>query len=83
LGNYKKIIRHQLAWGTFLDGKLAQAKWGNNSKKKNSINYITYLEYFPILATLYIFCDKMRNKKVMFHCDNAAEVEIINNQTSK
>ena len=25
----------------------------------------------------------MRNKKVVFHCDNAAVVEIINNQTCK
>ena len=32
---------------------------------------------------MHIFSDNMKNKKVLFHCDNAAVVEIINKQTCK
>lgn len=46
-------------------------------------NNITFLEYFPILAAVHMFEDQLANKKVIFHCDNAAVVEIINCQTSK
>jgi hypothetical protein len=34
-------------------------------------------------VALHIFGDKIRNEKVLFHCDNAAVVEIINKQTCK
>ena len=69
--------------GIYLNGKWAQAKWGNNFTQECSNNNITFLEYFPILVSLHIFRQEMSNKKVIFHCDNAAVVEIINSQTSK
>ena len=33
---------------------------------------ITVLELFPILVSLYLWGSKLCNKKILFHCDNAA-----------
>ena len=71
-----------IGMGIYLNGKWAQAKWGTHFPNKIAGN-ITFLEYFPILVALHIFGDKVKNKKVLFHCDNAAVVEIINKQTCK
>ena len=44
---------------------------------------ITVLELFPILVSLYLWGDEFRNKKILFHCDNAAVVYAVNTMTSK
>ena len=72
-----------IGMGIYLGGKWAQAKWGTHFPNETSSNNITFLEYFPILVALHIFSDKIKNKKVLFHCDNAAVVEIISKQTCK
>ena len=72
-----------IGMGIYMGGKWAQAKWGTHFPNETANNNITFLEYFPILVALHIFGDKIKNKKVLFHCDNAAVVEIINKQTSK
>jgi hypothetical protein len=72
-----------IGMGIYMGGKWAQAKWGTHFPNETATNNITFLEYFPILVALHIFSEKIQNKKIMFHCDNAAVVEIINKQTSK
>jgi hypothetical protein len=72
-----------IGMGIYLKGKWAQAKWGDHFQAETEGNNITFLEYFPILVALHIFGEEVRNKKVLFHCDNAAVVEIFNQQTSK
>ena len=69
--------------GIYLDGQWAQAKWGTHFEKECTANNITFLEYFPILVAIHIFQDNLANKKVIFHCDNEAVVEILNSQTSR
>jgi hypothetical protein len=41
------------------------------------------LELFPIIVALHIWGDELRNKKIMFLCDNQAVVHILNSMTSK
>ena len=72
-----------IGWGVYMDGKVAQAEWGDHFSQECKTNNITFLEYFPILVAINIFQKKLSNKKVIFHCDNAAVVEIINYQSSK
>ena len=72
-----------IGMGIYMNGKWAQAKWGSHFPNETHGNNITFLEYFPILVALHIFGDNIKNKKVLFHCDNAAVVEIINKQTCK
>ena len=72
-----------IGMGIYMNGKWAQAEWGNYFAKECETNNITFLEYFPILVAINIFQQSLTNKKVIFHCDNAAVVEIINSQSSK
>ena len=44
---------------------------------------ITLLEFYPIFLLVHIFANKLRNSRIIFHCDNVAVTYIINNQTSK
>ena len=44
---------------------------------------ITILEFFPLLVAIHIWGTDLRNKKVLFRCDNQAVVNIVNRQTSK
>jgi hypothetical protein len=45
-------------------------------------NYqIAIKELFPIVLSLEIWGDHLKNGKIMFHSDNMAVVEIINKQT--
>ena len=44
---------------------------------------ITVLELFPLLVSLHIWSEDIRNKKIIFRCDNLAVVHIVNSMTSK
>jgi hypothetical protein len=69
--------------GIFVNGHWAQEKWGTRFPIEVQSNNITFLELFPIIVALEIFGEAVSNKKVLFHCYNAAVCEIINSQTSK
>ena len=69
-----------IGMGIFVNGKWAQEKWGDNFPVEVKSNNITFLELFPIIVALEIFGTAVQNKKVLFHCDNAAVCEIINSQ---
>lgn len=44
---------------------------------------ITVLEFFPLLVSVLIWGEKVRNKKVLFRSDNQSVVHIVNSMTSK
>ena len=44
---------------------------------------IQVLELFPIFLLVQIFGSRLRNTRVIFHCDNIAIVHALNNQTSR
>ena len=44
---------------------------------------ITVLELFPVLVSLVVWGSCLRNKKILFHCDNQSVVHILNTMTSK
>lgn len=44
---------------------------------------IQVLELYPIFLLVNVFKDCLRNKSVLFHCDNISVVFAINNQTSR
>ena len=44
---------------------------------------IAYLELFAICAAIYSWTDKLRNLRVLLHCDNQAVVEMVNSMSSK
>jgi len=44
---------------------------------------ITLLELFPIVVATVVFGDRLKNKKIRFHCDNTAVVSVLNSMKSK
>ena len=44
---------------------------------------ITVLELFPLLVSLHIWRNDLRNKKILFRVDNLAVLHIVNSMTSK
>ena len=68
-------------FGIFFDGSWVSAPWPDNMSVNRK--QIAYLELFPILVALLIWSPVLKNKKIYFHCDNMAVVEILNKQSSK
>lgn len=44
---------------------------------------MTLLELFPVVAAVVTWADSFRNKKLMFHIDNQAVIQILRTQTCK
>ncbi len=70
-------------FGAYFRGKWSFGVWPADWHKAGLTSDITVLEYFPILVAIHIWGDELRNKKVLFKCDNSAVVHIINTQTCK
>lgn len=69
--------------GIYFAGKWAYAAWPETWRESGLTRDITVLELFPILVSLYLWGNELQNKKILFHCDNAAVVYAVNTMTSK
>ena len=69
--------------GAYFQKQWTFAPWPVSWIEQGLLDDITLLENFPILVSIYIWGDQLKNKKVLFRCDNKAVVEIINRQTSE
>lgn len=70
-------------FGVIFQSKWTYGVWPTSWHERGLTSSITVLEYFPILVAIYIWGHTLRNKKLLFKCDNEAVVQIINVQTSK
>lgn len=68
-----------IGFGAVFGRHWLHGRWPDNWKSYN----IALLELFPIVIAVHIWGSLMSDKRVIFFTDNAAVVEIINNQTSK
>jgi len=60
------------------------SRWVAGQWPSHWISYpITVRELYPIMAIINTFGYKLRNSRVLFHCDNQAIVAVINKQSSK
>ena len=67
-----------LAYGGIFGSEWFFGAWPDEWKQLN----ITILEFYPIVLSVLLFGDKMRNQRITFFTDNAALVDIINKATS-
>ncbi len=74
---------HGLGFGAYFEGHWTYSAWPDRWHELSLTNDITLLELFPILVALHIWGEQLRNKKIVFHCDNMAVVHILNTMTSK
>ena len=68
-----------LGYGGIFGSKWFFGAWPDDWKKFN----ITILEFYPIVLSVLLFGDAMRNQRITFFTDNAALVDIINKATSR
>ena len=68
-----------LGYGGIFGSEWFFGAWPDEWKQLN----ITILEFYPIVLSVLLFGDKMRNQRIKFFTDNAALVDIINKATSR
>ena len=68
-----------LGYGAVFGNEWCFGAWPDNWKQLN----ITILEFYPIVLSVLLWGDKMRNQRITFFTDNAALVDIINKSTSR
>ena len=72
-----------IGFGVYFAGKWSYATWPGTWHESGVTRDITVLELFPILVSLCLWGNELCNKKILFHCDNAAVVYAVNTMTSK
>lgn len=70
-------------YGIYFGGKWAQGNWPSTWVDAGLTRDLTFLELFPVVAALITWEKQFQNKKLLFHIDNQAVVQIINTKTSK
>ena len=55
----------------------------DTSQVHGKITAYNFLELYPIFPMLYLVSSDLFNKRIIFHCDNQAIVNIINKHSSK
>ncbi len=70
-------------FGAYFKGRWTYGKWPESWERAQLTRDMTLLEFFPIVVSLRLWGHNLRNKQVMFFCDNQAVVSIINCQSSK
>lgn len=76
-------VKQGFGFGCYFGGKWAYGSWPDSWHARGWMEDITILEFFPLLVSLYLWGDHIRNKKITFRCDNQAVVHIINTMSSK
>lgn len=71
-----------LGCGAFFHNKWIVLQWPSEWNG-NILQDITFLELVPIVLAVTTWCKQLTNKKVIFHVDNLALVEILNSKSSK
>ena len=69
----------ELGFGIFFDGKWLSVPWHQAFQSRS----IQWKELFPIYVSLLIWGPSLCGKKIVFHCDNLAVVNIWSSKTSK
>ncbi|MEW8545793.1 MAG: reverse transcriptase domain-containing protein [Candidatus Thiodiazotropha sp.] len=72
-----------LGFGASFARKWAYGAWPHSWVDLGITEDITVLELFPLLVSLHIWGEELRNKKILFRVDNLAVVHIVNSMTSK
>ncbi|XP_061191730.1 uncharacterized protein LOC133199966 [Saccostrea echinata] len=70
-------------FGIFFSGSWAYSKWPQDWVQSEIIRGMTFLELFPVYVAVLIWHESLANMRILFHIDNMAVVQVLNNSTSK
>ncbi|OCT55200.1 hypothetical protein XELAEV_18003897mg [Xenopus laevis] len=68
--------------GAFFKGLWCAERWPSSWLKSDLIRNLTFLELFPILVSIVLWGNELRNSRVIFYCDNLSVVNVVNRQTA-
>ena len=71
-----------LGFGIYFQGHWCHGSWPKEWDQ-SILRNMAFLELFPVLTALFIWGSKFANKKVLFHIDNQATVQVLNKKSSK
>jgi len=66
-------------YGLIFGKQWAYGKWPDSWKDRN----ISFLEFFPIVIGLSLWCKELQNKRVLFITDNESIVCVITNKQQR
>ena len=69
----------EIGFGIYNNGKWVSKTWPNEHKQKS----IQWKEIFPVYACCYLWGKEFHGKRLLFHCDNLAVVNIWSAQSCK
>lgn len=72
-----------LGCGCYFDKEWAFLQWPELWRGKQLMKDMTFLEMIPVLLALFLWGERLHQRKVLLHIDNEALVSVINTQTSK
>ena len=67
----------------FFQDKWAFGKWPQHWSDLGRLSDMTFLEFFPVVVAISVWGSLLANKRIFFHIDNQAVVQIINKKSSK
>ncbi|XP_060079761.1 uncharacterized protein LOC132559161 [Ylistrum balloti] len=70
-------------FGAYFNGSWAYGVWPELWFELGYTRDITVLEFFPLVVAVYIWGDRLQNKKIIFRSDNQSVVAIVNKMTTK
>jgi hypothetical protein len=70
-------------FGIYFQGDWCCAPWPMEWHNQGKTKDITVLELFPIFLSVVMWGDQLKNKRLIFNCDNSAVVQIVNSLSSK
>jgi len=73
----------ELGCGAFLQGSWVQFRWPNSWQDHQILKNMSFLEFIPVLLAIFLWGEKLKNKRILFNIDNNALVSIVNKRSSK
>ena len=70
-------------FGIYFAGNWAHSCWPLSWIQSDIIRDLTFLEIFPVYVAIRIWFPHLSNKRILFHVDNSAVVQVLNTATSK
>lgn len=70
-------------FGIYFAGSWAHASWPHSWSLSDIVRDMTFLELFPVYVAIVLWSPQLANKRILFHIDNSAVVQVINSATSK
>ncbi|KAM4748731.1 LOW QUALITY PROTEIN: uncharacterized protein WCC33_006112 [Rhinophrynus dorsalis] len=71
-----------VGFGAILGEEWCAGRWPSWWMDSGLTRNLVFLELFPIVVALELWGDSLRNKCVVFHCDNLGVVDVVNNLTA-